>query len=109
MAPRTKTKTPVIDRIQVASDAYVSAIVSYIEAQKLPKAKTLGALLNRPQSVRVGKVASFTVSGVKLSDIFSTDDIYYITNKAYNQFKRYAEVDVVGITDDDLLQVLQGK
>jgi hypothetical protein len=40
-------------------------------------------MLKRPNSVRVAKIANFTVSGTMLKDVFTTQELYDITNAVY--------------------------
>ena len=104
-----RNTTKPIDRVQAVADAYVQAIVSHCEANKLSLRSVATALIKRPQNVRVAKVANFQISGVAVKDLFESEDIYYITNKAYNSFKQQLEVDINGVQNDELLKALQGK
>lgn len=108
MSRTTKPATPAVDRISLVVDTYVSSIQSYIEAHSLNRTKAIQAILKRPNAVRVGKIASFQISGVPVNQLFSTEDIYTITNRVYNQFNRVIEPDVSGVTNDTLLAQLRG-
>lgn len=101
-----KTNTP-IDRVQAVADVYVNTILDYCKANNLPVKRTVGALLKRKQAVRVGKMASFQISGTPVSELLNTEEIYYATNKAYSQFNRQQEVDIEGVQNDELLQALK--
>jgi hypothetical protein len=103
-----KTNTPPIDRVQAVADVYVNTILDYCKSNKLSVKRTVGALLNRPQAVRVGKMASFKISETPVSELLDTEEIYYATNKAYSQFKRQQEIDIDSVKDDELLKALKG-
>jgi len=78
-------------------------------ADKLNKAskESLLAMLKRPNSVRVAKIANFSVSGVKLSEIFSNEELYELTNNIYYLAEDLLSPTLNGVEDKELLAKLQ--
>jgi len=70
---------------------------------------SISAMLKRANSVRVAKIANFAVSGTKLSAIFSTEELYAITNAVYWYAEDLMAPSLNGINDDVLLKLLKGK
>jgi hypothetical protein len=70
---------------------------------------SISAMLKRHNSVRVAKIANFAVSGTKLSDLFSTDELYAITNAVYWYAEDLLAPSLNGIQDDKLLKQLKAK
>jgi hypothetical protein len=71
--------------------------------------EAISAMLKRSNSVRVAKIANFEVSGTKLSALFSTDEIYAITNAIYWYAEDLMAPSLNGIKDDALLKRLKAK
>ena len=71
--------------------------------------EALTLMLKRTNGVRVAKVANFSVSGTKLSDLFSTDELYGITNTVYYYAEDLLAPSLNGVTDDALLKQLKAK
>ena len=67
------------------------------------------AMLKRANSVRVAKIANFEVSGTKLSTIFTTEELYTITNSVYWYAEDLLAPTLNGVQDDKLLKLLQAK
>ena len=70
---------------------------------------SISAMLKRSNSVRVAKIANFAISGTKLSDIFSDEEIYGITNQVYYYAEDLMAPAMNGIQDDELLKQLKSK
>ena len=86
-------------------------LVINLMTAKLDKAskEAIAIMLKRTNSVRVAKIANFSVSNVKLSAIFSTDELYDITNTVYYYAEDLLAPSMNGIVDDKLLAQLQAK
>jgi hypothetical protein len=69
----------------------------------------IATMLKRTNAVRVAKIANFAVSGTKLSDLFSTDELYAITNAVYWYAEDLLAPSLNGIQDDKLLKQLKAK
>jgi len=69
--------------------------------------EALTVMLKRTNAVRVAKIANFSVSGVKLSELFNTDELYGITNAVYWYAEDLLSPTLNGIQDDALLAQLQ--
>ena len=76
---------------------------------KLDKASkdSIATMLKRPNSVRVAKVANFAVSKTKLSELFSTEELYDIVNTIYWYAEDLLAPTMNGIQDDELLAKLK--
>ena len=70
---------------------------------------SISAMLKRANSVRVAKIANFAVSGTKLSAIFTTEELYSITNSVYWYAEDLMAPSLNGINDDNLLKQLRAK
>jgi hypothetical protein len=70
---------------------------------------SIALMLKRTNSVRVAKVANFAVSGTKLSDLFTTDELYGITNTVYHYAEDLLTPTLNGIEDPALLKLLKAK
>ena len=84
-------------------------LVINLMCQTLDKASkdSLTSMLKRANSVRVAKIANFAVSGTKLSELFTTDELYGITNAIYWYAEDLLAPTLNGVTDDELLAQLQ--
>ena len=71
--------------------------------------ESIATMLKRPNSVRVAKIANFAVSGTKLSDIFSSDELYGVTNAVYYYAEDLLSPSLNGVNDDELLKLLTAK
>lgn len=71
--------------------------------------EALATMLKRPNSVRVAKIANFSVSGTQLNTIFSTEEIYGITNAIYFYAEDLLAPAMNGVEDADLLKQLTAK
>ena len=67
----------------------------------------LTTMLKRPNAVRVAKIANFAVSGVQLNKLFSTEEIYGITNAVYFYAEDLLAPSMNSVQDDALLAELQ--
>ena len=67
----------------------------------------LALMLKRPNSVRVAKIANFAVSGKRLNQLFSTEELYEITNAVYHYAEELLAPTLNGIQDDELLAQLE--
>jgi len=95
-------------KIQLVADTYVSIIETYCKSNKINIRQMCEKLLNRPNAVRVAKLANFSISGTTVASIFNSDeDLYTITNKAYGLIRSKTEVDINSVDDPELLKQLQ--
>ena len=69
--------------------------------------EALTVMLKRPNAVRVAKIANFAVSGTKLSELFSNDELYGICNSVYYYAEDLLSPSLNGVVDDELLAQLQ--
>ena len=89
--------TPTINKVEIISDIYIDTIAKFISSHKLNPIANYNKLLERPNSVRVAKLANFILvdetsgESVTVTSIVSTDDIYDIVNKVYNHFRNLTE------------------
>ena len=70
---------------------------------------SISAMLKRQSSVRVAKIANFNISGTKISDLFSTDELYEITNAVYWYAEDLMAPSLNGVVNDELLKLLKAK
>ena len=70
---------------------------------------SISAMLKRANSVRVAKIANFAVSDTKLSDIFTTEELYSITNAVYWYAEDLLAPTLNGVQNDELLKLLKAK
>ena len=71
--------------------------------------EAIATMLKRPNSVRVAKIANFSVSKVPPNKLFTTDDIYGITNAVYFYAEDLLAPTMNGVTNDELLKQLKAK
>jgi len=67
----------------------------------------LTTMLKRPNAVRVAKIANFAISGTSLNKLFTTEEIYGITNAVYFYAEDLLAPSMNNIVDDELLAQLQ--
>ena len=99
MATKTTTQAPTtpINKIEIISDIYIDTIAKFISSRKLNPIANYNKLLERPNSVRVAKLANFLLvddksgESVTVTDIVSTEELYSIVNKVYNHFRNLTE------------------
>ena len=97
MATKTTTQTPAINKVEIISDIYIDTIAKFISSRKLNPFANYNKLLERPNSVRVAKLAKFLLvdetsgESVTVTSIVSTEDLYAIVNKVYNHFRNLTE------------------
>ena len=86
-------------------------LVVNVMTETLDKAskEAIATMLKRPNSVRVAKIANFQVSGTSLNKLFTTDDIYGITNAVYFYAEDLLAPTMNGVTNDELLKQLKAK
>tara|TARA_R110001606_G_scaffold352622_1_gene503026 strand:+ start:1173 stop:1460 length:288 start_codon:yes stop_codon:yes gene_type:complete len=71
--------------------------------------EALTFMTKRKDSVRVAKIANFSVSKTKLSDLFTTDELYGITNSVYYYAEDLLSPTLNGVEDLALLASLKAK
>lgn len=98
MATKTPTPTtPAFNKVDTISDIYIDTIAKFISSRKLNPIVNYNKLLERPNSVRVAKLANFLLvdeasgESVTVTSIVSTEDLYAIVNKVYNHFRNLTE------------------
>lgn len=97
MATKTTTQTPAINKVEIISDIYIDTIAKFISSRKLNPFANYNKLLERPNSVRVAKLAKFLLvdetsgESVTVTSIVSTEELYSIVNKVYNHFRNLTE------------------
>jgi len=69
--------------------------------------ESIATMLKRTNAVRVAKIANFSVSNVKLSELFNTDELYGITNAVYWYAEDLLAPTLNGVNNDELLAKLQ--
>lgn len=71
------------------------------------KPEALQLMLKRPNSVRVARIAGFAISGVTLSELLTTDELYELTNQVYFYVEDRLSGSIEGVKDDELLAKLR--
>ena len=86
-------------------------LIVNVMTETLDKAakESIATMLKRPNSVRVAKIANFQVSGTPLNKLFTTDEIYGITNAVYFYAEDLLAPTLNGVTNDELLKQLKAK
>jgi hypothetical protein len=85
-------------------DAVVAVMTKILDGASKDSIKSM---LSRPNPVRVAKVADFSISGTKLSQLFLAKDLYEIVNKVYRHAEDILSPIANGIEDATLLAQLQ--
>jgi hypothetical protein len=90
------------------SQEKIALVVSVMTAKLDSASKdSLKLMLARPNAVRVAKVANFSISGVKLNELFDTEELYEIVNSIYHYAEDLLSPIANGIEDANLLAQLQ--
>ena len=105
-----------MDRIQAIVEVYTTTVDKFISDSKMPRLKAYEALMARSNKSRVAKIADFQLKDSKgkvvgkVSDLYSTEDIYSITNMVYYRFKEHLTPQAEGaIVADDILAIIKAK
>lgn len=91
------SQTPTINKVEIISDIYIDTIAKFISSRKLNPIANYNKLLERPNSVRVAKLANFLLvdetsgESITITDMVSTEELYLIVNKVYNHFRNLTE------------------
>ena len=91
------SQTPTINKVEIISDIYIDTIAKFISSHKLNPIANYNKLLERPNSVRVAKLANFLLvdetsgESITITDMVSTGELYLIVNKVYNHFRNLTE------------------
>ena len=98
MATKQQTQTPTFSKVDKIVNIYTDTIDKFISSRKLQPVPQYEKLLQRPNSVRVAKVANFQIIDDKSGEVILIKDIvadeeelYSIVNKIYNYFRSKTE------------------
>lgn len=93
------------NKVEIIAELYKKTVLNHINMAKLNRASAIASMLNRPQSVRVGKMASFSISDGKstkaIKDLVEDEDqLFHITNLAYKKLELLLQPEVESATVD---------
>jgi len=99
MATKTTTQAPTtpINKVELISDIYIDTIAKFISSRKLNPIANYNKLLERPNAVRVAKLANFLLvddksgESITVTNVVTTEELYAIVNKCYNHFRNLTE------------------
>jgi len=97
MATKQTPTTPAFNKVGTIADIYIDTIAKFISSRKLNPIANYNKLLERPNSVRVAKLANFLLvdetsgESIAVKDTVITEELYAIVNKVYNHFRNLTE------------------